>query len=467
MIDYNVRAERMGWLPSAPQLKTNPMQVAKDAAAAGMDAKDYVVKSLKDGSLTMSCEDPDHPDNWPRNMFVWRSNILGSSGKGHEYFLKHLLGTTHGVQGKDLGKDEAKPEEVQWHANAPEGKLDLLVTLDFRMSTTCLYSDIVLPTATWYEKNDLNTSDMHPFIHPLSTAVDPAWQAKQRLGDLQGLRQGLSARSAWATWAWKRTWCSRPSCTTPPARWPSPTACSDWKKGECELIPGKTAPQITVVERDYPNLYKRFTALGPLMDKVGNGGKGIGWNTQTEVEPAGRPERPCEGRGRDAGHAPHRDRHRRHRSGDDAGPRNQRPRGLQGLGGPGQADRAATTCTWHCTARTRRSASATSRRSRARSSARPPGRGWRARRSATTPATPTCTSTSHGAPSPDVSSSTRTTPGCATSAKALCSYRPPVHLKTLERSRRQEAQRQHRDPAELHHAAPEVGHPQHVQRQPA
>jgi nitrate reductase alpha subunit len=86
----------------------------------------------------MSCEDPDHPDNWPRNMFVWRSNILGSSGKGHEYFLKHLLGTTHGVQGKDLGKDEAKPEEVQWHANAPEGKLDLLVTLDFRMSTTCL-----------------------------------------------------------------------------------------------------------------------------------------------------------------------------------------------------------------------------------------------------------------------------------------------------------------------------------------
>jgi nitrate reductase alpha subunit len=53
----------------------------------------------------MSCEDPDHPDNWPRNMFVWRSNILGSSGKGHEYFLKHFLGTQHGVQGKDLGAE--------------------------------------------------------------------------------------------------------------------------------------------------------------------------------------------------------------------------------------------------------------------------------------------------------------------------------------------------------------------------
>ena len=178
MIDYNVRAERMGWLPSAPQLQTNPLQVARDAAAAGVDAKDYVAKALKDGSLALSCTDPDHPANWPRNLFVWRSNLLGSSGKGHEYFLKHLLGTSNGVQGKDLGKEEAKPTEVKWHDQAPEGKLDLLVTLDFRMSTTCLYSDIVLPTATWYEKNDLNTSDMHPFIHPLSTAVDPAWQSK-------------------------------------------------------------------------------------------------------------------------------------------------------------------------------------------------------------------------------------------------------------------------------------------------
>ena len=40
------------------------------------------------------------------------------------------------------------------------------MTLDFRMSTTCLIRTSCLPTATWYEKNDLNTSDMHPFIHP-------------------------------------------------------------------------------------------------------------------------------------------------------------------------------------------------------------------------------------------------------------------------------------------------------------
>ena len=41
---------------------------------------------------------------------------------------------------------------------------------------------------------------------------------------------------------------------------------------------------MTVVERDYPNTYKKFTALGPLLAKLGNGGKGISWNTEEEVE---------------------------------------------------------------------------------------------------------------------------------------------------------------------------------------
>ncbi|MDQ1260587.1 MAG: nitrate reductase / nitrite oxidoreductase, alpha subunit, partial [Pseudomonadota bacterium] len=286
MIDYNVRAERMGWLPSAPQLETNPMQVVKDAQARGMDAKDYVVQSLKDGSLKMSCEDPDNPANWPRNMFVWRSNILGSSGKGHEYFLKHLLGTTHGVQGKDLGKDEAKPEEVRWHAQAPEGKLDLLVTLDFRLSTTCLYSDIVLPTATWYEKNDLNTSDMHPFIHPLSTAVEPAWQARSDWEIYKGFAKAVSEVSVGHLGVEKEVVLT-PIMHDTAAEIAQPYDVRDWKKGEIDLIPGKTAPAIAVVERDYPNLYKRFTALGPLMEKVGNGGKGIAWDTKTEVAQLG------------------------------------------------------------------------------------------------------------------------------------------------------------------------------------
>ena len=288
LIDFNVRAERMGWLPSAPQLQRNPLEIAKEAARAGIDPKEYVVQQLKSGKLRMSCEDPDHPDNFPRNLFVWRSNLLGSSGKGHEYFLKHLLGTIHGVQGRDLGETGAqKPEEVAWRETTAEGKLDLLVTLDFRMSTTCLYSDVVLPTASWYEKNDLNTSDMHPFIHPLSAAVDPVWQSRTDWDIYKGIAKKFS-EIAKDHLGVEKDIVLTPLMHDTPGELGQAFDVKDWKKGECEPVPGKTMPAIAVIERDYPSTYKRFTALGPLMSKIGNGGKGITWNTQHEVDLLGK-----------------------------------------------------------------------------------------------------------------------------------------------------------------------------------
>ncbi|MFO1116005.1 MAG: nitrate reductase subunit alpha [Beijerinckiaceae bacterium] len=284
IIDYNVRSERMGWLPSAPQLEVNPLSIHAKGKAAGVETKDYVAQALKSGELKLSCHDPDNPANWPRNLFVWRSNLLGSSGKGHEYFLKHLLGTSHGVLGKDLGEEgREKPQDVVWRDAAPEGKLDLLVTLDFRMSTTCVYSDIVLPTATWYEKDDLNTSDMHPFIHPLTAAIDPVWESRTDWEIYKGIAKAFS-KVAPEVLGVEYDTVLTPIMHDTPAEIAQPLDVKDWKKGEIEPIPGKTMPAVTVVERDYPNLYKRFTSLGPLMDKLGNGGKGMAWDTKHEVE---------------------------------------------------------------------------------------------------------------------------------------------------------------------------------------
>lgn len=283
LIDCNVRSERMGWLPSAPQLQENPIDLVKKAEKDNKDPIDYVVERLSSGDLRMSCEDPDDPANWPRNLFVWRSNLLGSSGKGHEYFLKHFLGTQHGVQGKDLGAEgQSRSTEVVWHDEAPEGKLDLVTTLDFRMSTTCVYSDIVLPTASWYEKNDLNTSDMHPFIHPLSKAVDPVWQSKSDWEIYKGIAKKFSELCEGHLDVEKEIVLNPIQHDTPGEL--SQPDVKEWRKGECDLIPGKTAPMMKVVERNYPATFERFTSLGPLMENIGNGGKGIAWNTDHEVE---------------------------------------------------------------------------------------------------------------------------------------------------------------------------------------
>jgi DMSO reductase family type II enzyme molybdopterin subunit len=58
-------------------------------------------------------------------------------------------------------------------------RLDLLVTLDVRMSTTALYSDYVFPAAGWYEKDDLTwATPIAPYAHVTTRAVDPIAESK-------------------------------------------------------------------------------------------------------------------------------------------------------------------------------------------------------------------------------------------------------------------------------------------------
>ncbi|RMD82759.1 MAG: hypothetical protein D6815_08360, partial [Candidatus Dadabacteria bacterium] len=58
-------------------------------------------------------------------------------------------------------------------------EVDTLVTLDWRMSSTALASDYVLPAAAWYEKDDITwATPLVPFAHPTTAAVRPYREAK-------------------------------------------------------------------------------------------------------------------------------------------------------------------------------------------------------------------------------------------------------------------------------------------------
>lgn len=93
-VDVNALGARLGWLPSYPSFDRSTLELVGEAERAGVDPAEHVVSELRAGRLHFACEDPDAPQNHPKVMAVWRANVLGSSGKGHEYFLKHLLGTT-------------------------------------------------------------------------------------------------------------------------------------------------------------------------------------------------------------------------------------------------------------------------------------------------------------------------------------------------------------------------------------
>ncbi|WP_254427408.1 molybdopterin-dependent oxidoreductase, partial [Mycolicibacterium fortuitum] len=275
-------ASRLGWMPSYPTFNRNPLDLADEAARMDKDAAEYVVDGLKSGHLQFACEDPDAPENFPRCLTVWRSNLLGSSAKGNEYFLKHLLGTDSAVAARD--EDGIRPQEVRWRDEAPVGKLDLLLSLDFRNTSTTLFSDIVLPAATWYEKHDLSSTDMHPFVHAFSPAISPPWETKTDFDAFHRIARGFS-------WLAEKHLGKRKDIVAMPLQHDSADATAqpggrvlDWKAGECEPIPGKTMPRLVMVDRDYPAIAEKMAALGPMVETVGLTTKGVTTHPDAEVE---------------------------------------------------------------------------------------------------------------------------------------------------------------------------------------
>ncbi len=300
MIDTVAQSARSGWMPSFPSLNRNPLTIADEAAAAGVAAPEYIKQQLLSGDLKFAIEDPDAPENWPRVLTIWRANLLGSSSKGNEYFLKHLLGTDHAVRAEETPED-LRPEDVDWREDAPVGKLDLLVSLDFRMTSTGLFGDILLPAATWYEKHDLSSTDMHPFVHAFTPAIDPPWETRSDYDIFQALAQKVSTLAA-GHLDTRTDVMSIPLLHDTPDEMALPGGVvRDWKKGEVDLVPGVTAPKFITVERDYTALGAKMSALGPLLDTVGTVTKGVAVQTAPEVEVIARtngviPDGPAAGR---------------------------------------------------------------------------------------------------------------------------------------------------------------------------
>ncbi len=262
--DMTVKAVKNGWMPFYPQYNKSNLDIVTDAEKAGAttddEIKDYVVDQLKKKELEYSVVEPDEEINFPRVWYIWRGNAIAGSAKGHEFFLKHYLGTHNNSIADEVADQFVK--DIKFRSENPEGKMDLIVNLNFRMDTSALYSDIVLPAASWYEKTDLNSTDMHSFIHPLSPAIAPVWESKS---DWVIFREIAKATSELAKTHFNKP--IRDLVNVPishdSAGEISQSEIKDWSKGECEPIPGKTMHNMVIVDRDYTKIYDKFISLGP------------------------------------------------------------------------------------------------------------------------------------------------------------------------------------------------------------
>ncbi|MEV0587450.1 nitrate reductase subunit alpha [Nonomuraea sp. NPDC050310] len=253
-VDLVAEAVRNGWMPMAPAFDRNPLELGEHA-----DPIEHTRRELREGRLRYAVEAPDEPRNWPRVLTVWRSNLLGSSAKGNEYFLHHLLGT--GSNLPDPDPDGAR------------GKLDLLLTLDFRMTSTTLFSDVVLPAATWYEKHDLSTTDMHPFIHAFNPAIDPPWETRSDFTAFHAIARAFSTLAAKHLGVRKDVVCLPYQHDTP----------GETAQPGGRAPTGPVEPNLAVVERDYGAVAAKMATLGPLAERLGLPVKRVTFDPREEI----------------------------------------------------------------------------------------------------------------------------------------------------------------------------------------
>ncbi|MBZ0094219.1 MAG: molybdopterin-dependent oxidoreductase [Sulfuricella sp.] len=119
-------------------------EVNDEMEKVGIDTNKYLRESIATRQM------PNLPRDGrdPKVFIVYRGNYLNQA-KGQKYVLQNL-----------------------WP------KLDLIVDINIRMDSTALYSDIVLPSAHWYEKLDLNATEEHTMINMTEPAIKPMWESK-------------------------------------------------------------------------------------------------------------------------------------------------------------------------------------------------------------------------------------------------------------------------------------------------
>jgi nitrate reductase / nitrite oxidoreductase, alpha subunit len=125
---------------------------------------------------------------------------------------------------------------------------------------------------------------MHPFVHPFNPAITPPWEAKSDW-DIFNYVAEVFSKLAKKHLGVRKDLIAAPLLHDTPDDLAQPSGrVLDWKKDECEPIPGKTMPKLIVIERDYGAVAEKMTALGPAVENVGIGAKGNLWKPVQEIE---------------------------------------------------------------------------------------------------------------------------------------------------------------------------------------
>jgi anaerobic selenocysteine-containing dehydrogenase len=138
----------------------------------------------------------DKKNKWV-NYLLWMNDEYRNSDEFKKY-NKEIPHPKNGVKALIYGW--GNPFDQHNMANrmrekAASGELELIVTTDFQMSTSCLWSDVVLPGVAWYEKYELTATIPHPYVQLQQPAVEPLFQCMPELWIFKEIAKRLAVKT--------------------------------------------------------------------------------------------------------------------------------------------------------------------------------------------------------------------------------------------------------------------------------
>ena len=282
--DLLAQSARLGWMPSLPDVRPQPARPGRRGRGRrAAPVAEHVVDELQGRAAAVRLRGPGRAGELPAGADRVAGQPARLLGQGQRVLPAAPARHRRVGARRPRRRRSSRPQDVVWRDEAPEGKLDLLLSLDFRMTShhallrrRAAGRHLVREARPVHHRHAPVRARLQPGDRP--AVADP-----HRLRRLPRHRRGVQPAGRRRTSASARTWSPRRCCTTPPTSWPPRTGVvRDWKAGECEPVPGPDDAQArrrsSATTARSPT---KMAALGPLLDTARRHDQGRHRSTST------------------------------------------------------------------------------------------------------------------------------------------------------------------------------------------
>ena len=280
LADTCALAARLGWMPSYLGFDHTARPRRRRLGRGDAGGRLRAARARR-GPAALAAEDPDGPGNFPKVLTLWRANLLGSSSKAR---VLPAPRSRRRERGDPQRRGAARPalEGRRLARRGPERQAR-------PVHDDRLPHERVGPLLGRRPAGGHLVREARPLQHrpaPVRAHVQPGGGAAlgdaNRLRDLQAARRDLQ-RAGRPHLGVRTDVVAAPLLHDTPDELAQPLGRVRGGRASASRSRADDACKLVAVERDYGAVYEKWAALGPLVERLGVGVKGVAWTPEPEV----------------------------------------------------------------------------------------------------------------------------------------------------------------------------------------